>query len=103
MRGSARVVAAVVAVLALAPPALTAAADVTLVGAPQVSRLVPGQPAVVTVHGAGGDPDLPVDEVSSDARPLAPGPSLERHGAATLRPWDHVPGAVARDREEDLA
>ena len=49
MRGSARVVAAVVAVLALAPPALTAAADVTLVGAPQVPRLVPGQPAVVTV------------------------------------------------------
>ena len=103
MRGSARVVAAVVAVLALGPPALTTAVDVALVGAPQVSRLVPGQPAVVTVHGAGGDPDLPVDEVSSDARPLAPGPSLERHGAATLRPWDHVPGAVARDSEEDLA
>ena len=49
MIGSVRVVAAVVALLAFTAPAVTAAADATLVGAPQVPKLVPGQPAEVTV------------------------------------------------------
>lgn len=49
MTGSARVLAAAVALLALAPPAVTSAADATLIGAPQVPTLVRGQRAEIAV------------------------------------------------------